>query len=108
MVAAARSAQPPQPLEPAHNLLLLALDELGPVGAGLLIALIGVVGWQIVRQRPHPGAALFGAALVGVLVAAQFDHFWWTLGPGRDAFWLAVGLWQVYTKQDGQDWHGGR
>ncbi len=105
MVAVARLPQPPEPLEPAHSLPLLVVAELGAVGAGLLVggAAAGA-GW---RARSRRGkrvgveAMVCRAIALGVLIASLLDHFWWTLAPGRDAFWLALALWAGGTLAHG-------
>ena len=109
MIAASDLPQLPAPLEPAHSVGLLAAAELGIVGLFLVAGLAGAVGGGIWlrRRQDGPSGALFGAALVGIGVTALFDHFWWTLPPGRDLLWLAIGLWlrSSIPGKGGQD-HG--
>ena len=95
VAALARLALPDAPLEPVHNLILLVVAETGLPGAFTLAALLGVIAHRL-RQR-RPGATLtetvWAAVLIGVLVAAMLDHFWWTLSPTRTLFVIAVAFW---------------
>jgi hypothetical protein len=83
------------PLEPAHNVPLLAAAELGLPGAAALgLLLVGVAGRAWRRRRTAGTAeALMAAALAGVLAIALLDHYWWTLPPARLACVTLVGLW---------------
>ena len=79
-------------IEPVHNLPLLVWSELGIFGllalAGLaLVILIGAINAR------RPLAVGLSAALVGLLAISLFDHYLWTLAPGRVLFGALLGLW---------------
>jgi len=81
--------------EPVHNLLLLITAETGLGGGAAALALAGAVGrrlWQR-RRRAEVAEAMWGLALLGVLVTGLFDHYWWSLAPARMLFVTALGLW---------------
>jgi hypothetical protein len=54
---------------------------------------------MIVRSK-SPQAILAGATLAGLGVIALFDHYLWTLAPGRIMLGLALGLWAGQVFQD--------
>lgn len=78
-------------VEPAHNLLLLAGAELGIPGLLLVLALSIIFAARLFKTQ-HPGAILAGAALTGLGVISIFDHYLWTLAPGRLMLGLVIGL----------------
>ncbi|HMV97484.1 MAG TPA: O-antigen ligase family protein [Anaerolineales bacterium] len=80
-------------VEPVHNVPLLVLAELGPIGLGLLLALAFVMTRQIWRSH-QSGVIVTSALLAGLGVITLFDHYLWSLAPGRMLFGLALGLWQ--------------
>ncbi len=86
-------------IEPVHNLPLLIVAELGVAGAlivtGLAIS-IAVSAWR--AQRPE--TVIFSAVLIGLLATSLFDHYLWTLAPGRMLLGLALGLWAGQHKQE--------
>jgi O-antigen ligase len=84
------------PLEPVHNVALLALSELGLPGALLLAALLIAFAVGALRAR-HPLAILASAMGAALLVAALFDHYLWTVAPGRDLLWWVLGLWAGWS-----------
>ncbi|MEW5829575.1 MAG: O-antigen ligase family protein [Chloroflexota bacterium] len=79
-------------IEPVHNLPLLAWSELG---VGGVVALAGLAVTVAVRSFGvrRPLAIIFSAALAGLFVISLFDHYLWTLAPGRLLFASALGLW---------------
>jgi len=78
-------------VEPAHNILLLAGAELGI--PGLLLVLAFAISFLIrLFRTQNPNAILAGAALMGLGLIGLFDHYLWTLAPGRLLLGLAVGL----------------
>jgi len=79
-------------IEPVHNIPLLAWSELGPGG---LVALAGIAISVVVRSFKARGrrAIIFSAALAGLLIISLFDHYLWTLAPGRLLFASTLGLW---------------
>jgi O-antigen ligase len=85
--------------QPAHNVPLAIAVETGL--GGLLLWLIAplTILWAVWRRRKEELAADCGhwaligsAALVAVLIAAQFDHYFWSQPIGRLMFWLTLGL----------------
>ena len=84
-------------VEPVHSLPLLAAAELGLPG---LLVLLGL-GWVLARgiaETTRPEGILVGAAVAGLAVAGLFDHYMWTLAPGRLLLGLAIGLWAAQEK----------
>ncbi|MBK7317848.1 O-antigen ligase family protein [Candidatus Villigracilis affinis] len=80
-------------VEPVHNVPLLILSELGLIGIVILIALVFLIAKSIVNANT-PQAIIAGALLTGFGVIALFDHYLWSLAPGRMMLGLALGLWQ--------------
>jgi len=87
-------------VEPVHSLPLLAAAELGIPGLLLMAGLAFTIAPQLVRTQ-RPETILAGAVLVGLGVTGLFDHYLWTLAPGRVLFGLMLGLWAGQVKQDG-------
>ena len=79
-------------IEPVHNIFLLAGSELGIVGLLLVICLFISIALIIVKTQ-KPKAILASATLAGLGVISLFDHYLWTLAPGRIMLGLALGLW---------------
>lgn len=84
-------------VEPVHNIPLLLASELGLGGALLLVGLLVVIGFQAWHTR-QPLAMLQFAALVGLGVISLFDHYLWTLAPGRLLLGAMLGLWAGQLK----------
>jgi O-antigen ligase len=80
------------PIEPVHNLFLLIGSELGIVGLVLLAGLIVAVIQQMLQIR-IPQAILASGTLAGLGVLGLFDHYLWSIAPGRLMLGLALGLW---------------
>ena len=80
------------PIEPAHNILLLAGSELGVPGILLVVAMAVAFTYQLI-QTQNANAILAGAVIVGLAVTSLFDHYLWTLAPGRLLLGLMLGLW---------------
>ena len=78
-------------VEPAHNILLLAGAELGIPGMLLVLALAISFLYRLFKIQ-NPNAILVGATLTGLGVISLFDHYLWTLGPGRMMLGLVIGL----------------
>ena len=78
-------------IEPVHNVLLLAGAELGIPGLLLVIALSISFAYRLFKTQ-HPNAILAGATLTGLGVISLFDHYLWTLAPGRLMLGLVIGL----------------
>lgn len=83
------------PLEPAHNLPLLLVAELGVPGVAALGLLLAAVVGRLWRRRWVAGTpeVMLGAALAGMLVVGLFDHYWWTMPPARLLLVTVLGLW---------------
>jgi O-antigen ligase len=80
------------PLEPVHNLILLITAELGIAGLLLILGFSISVTLKIIHSDSRP-AILAGAMVTGLGVIGLFDHYFWTLAPGRVMLGLALGLW---------------
>lgn len=78
-------------VEPAHSIPLLAGAELGIPGLLLVITLFLAFLYRLVRTQ-NPDAILAGAALTGLGFIGLFDHYLWTLAPGRLMLGLVIGL----------------
>jgi O-antigen ligase len=79
-------------IEPVHSLFLLVGAEFGILGLLLLVALfIMIASKMILLQRPQ--AILASATLAGLGVISLFDHYLWSLAPGRIMLGIALGLW---------------
>jgi O-antigen ligase len=78
-------------IEPAHNILLLAGAELGIPGLLLVIAFSISFLYHLYKTQ-YPNAILAGATLTGLGVISLFDHYLWTLAPGRLMLGLVIGL----------------
>ncbi|MBI3241058.1 MAG: O-antigen ligase family protein [Chloroflexi bacterium] len=79
--------------EPAHNVLLLALAETGAGGGLAVVALGSMILWQAWRRRGEVVFAALSAIMVGLMVMAMFDHFLWSLSPGRTLAAVVMGMW---------------
>ncbi len=78
-------------IEPVHNVILLAAAELGIPGLLLVVALLISFFYRLF-QTQNPEAILAGATLTGLCVISLFDHYLWTLAPGRLLLGLVIGL----------------
>jgi O-antigen ligase len=78
-------------IEPAHNVLLLAGAELGIPGLLLVMAFFISFLFRLFKTQ-NPRAILVGATLMGLGVISLFDHYLWTLAPGRLMLGLVIGL----------------
>ena len=79
-------------IEPVHGIPLLVGTELGFLGLLLLVGLAIVVALSVLKANT-PKSILAGAMIAGLGVTGLFDHYLWTLAPGRIMFALAFGLW---------------
>jgi O-antigen polymerase len=86
-------------IEPVHNILLLALSELGIAGIIVLggLAVAVVVGTLKARSS---AAIVLSATLMGLFAITLFDHYLWTLAPGRLLFISMLGLWAGQVRGD--------
>ena len=78
-------------VEPAHNILLLAGAELGLPGLSIVSALWVMFAYRLFKTQ-SPSAVLAGATLAGLGFIALFDHYVWTMAPGRVMLGLVIGL----------------
>ena len=78
-------------IEPVHNVFLLAGAELGIPGLLLVIALSILFLYHLFKAE-NPNAILAGATLTGLGIISLFDHYLWTLAPGRLMLGLVLGL----------------
>ncbi|HAV76831.1 MAG TPA: hypothetical protein DCX53_05685 [Anaerolineae bacterium] len=86
-------------IEPVHNLFLLVSSELGIVGLLLFLGLYFIIAMNIIEART-PKAIMVGATLTGLGIISIFDHYLWTLAPGRIMLGLALGLWAGQAARD--------
>jgi hypothetical protein len=91
VIELARRAGEGYVVEPAHNILFLAGAELGIPGALLILGFVTAMVVRLYKTK-NPNAILAGAALTGLGVISLFDHYLWTLAPGRLMLGLVVGL----------------
>ena len=79
-------------IEPVHNVFLLIGSELGILG--LLITAILVISMIVKGSKVRTSqAALASATLAGMGMISLFDHYLWSIAPGRLMLGLALGLW---------------
>ena len=85
--------------QPIHNIYLLIGSEIGVLG--LIVFLIFIVWFltglarSLIKNRnPEISNLLLivGLMLLSLLAFGLFDHFPWTLQPGRLMFWLILGI----------------
>lgn len=75
--------------EPIHNLFVLVATEVGVAGGLVLASLLVLVLYGAGKRRSLHGA-LACALMVAVMSAGLFDHYLWTLQPGRLMLWIVV------------------
>jgi O-antigen ligase len=85
-------------VEPAHNIFLVAGAELGIPGLLLVLAFFIWFAYRLFITQ-NPNAILIGAGLTGLCFIGLFDHYLWTLAPGRLMLGLVIGL---FAGQDNQ------
>jgi O-antigen ligase len=86
-------------IEPVHNIFLLAGSELGIIGLLLVIALFISIALSVFKVRT-PNAILASATIAGLGVICLFDHYLWSLAPGRMMLALVLGLWAGQVEYD--------
>lgn len=79
-------------IEPAHNIFLSMGAELGLVGLALIVVLFISMVQKIIKAQT-PKAILGSASVAGLGIISLFDHYLWTLAPGRVLLGLMLGLW---------------
>jgi hypothetical protein len=80
------------PVEPVHNVVLLAASELGWL-AGLLWLIAGAATVFEIRHAHRADAVVLSAIAIGLIVIGLGDHYLWSLAPGRTLAWLFLGAW---------------
>ena len=78
--------------EPVHNLYLLVGAEIGLMGLLSFIAFLAIVIWHALKHSAELAEIAVLALFSGVLTLGLFDHYLWTIQPGRMMLWLAIGL----------------
>ncbi|MEK7654044.1 MAG: O-antigen ligase family protein [Patescibacteria group bacterium] len=81
--------------QPVHNIYLLIGAEIGILGlAAFLIfitaILVSSIKYQVLSHNSSFVIPLI--MLMALLALGLFDHFLWTLQPGRLIFWLVIGI----------------
>lgn len=78
--------------QPPHNIFLFVGAELGVLGLGLFIAILGFIFWRL--RRVSPEAISFAFVLLGIifLIMGQFDHYFVTIQQGRLMFFAVLGI----------------
>ncbi len=89
--------------QPVHNIYLSAWSELGVIGLGLFLLIVGlgiragIINIRLRNKQQTNDTFLYTAAICGVvafLVIGFFDHYSWTLIQFQVAFWglMAVAI----------------
>ncbi len=86
-------------VEPVHNIPLLITAELGIFGLILILILIFSIGKNFLTTK-NPNAIIIGALLMGLGAISLFDHYLWTLAPGRLMLGFVLGLWEGQIARD--------
>ena len=71
---------------------MLVGAELGSVGLIVLTGLFVSVVLNILQTQTWE-AILAGAIIAGLGIISLFDHYLWSIAPGRLILGLALGLW---------------
>ena len=81
--------------QPIHNIYFLIGSEIGVLG---LLAFLALMAKSLIfnfalREGSRPaGQFLILMMFLALLLFGLFDHFFWTLQPGRLMFWLVLGI----------------
>ena len=86
-------------VEPVHNIPLLVTSELGILGLILILAIMFSIGKNFFQTK-NPNAILIGAVIIGLGTISLFDHYLWTLAPGRLMLGFVLGLWEGQIARD--------
>lgn len=86
-------------VEPVHNIPLLILSELGIIGLILLFSILISIGREFWSTK-RTNLILMGALLAGIGTITLFDHYFWSLAPGRMMLGLVFGLWFGQASKD--------
>jgi len=79
--------QPAWYYQPAHNVYLLILSELGVIGLGSLFMILISLAIIIIKQRSR-----FGLLFLPLLIIGLFDHYLWSLNFGVMLWWLVIAM----------------
>jgi O-antigen ligase len=79
-------------IEPVHNLPALVFSELGLAGLLIEAGLAIVIVVRALKAR-QPATIVLSAGLIGLLAVSFFDHYFWTISPGRIFLAALFGLW---------------
>ncbi len=71
---------PSLPAQDPHNQFLRVWVELGPVGVGLLVALLGVLGWSVAARPQFWPLYLFLLLSGGTVTVLEHRYYWLALG----------------------------
>jgi hypothetical protein len=99
IIELARTSVKGAPVEPVHNVFLLLFAELGVVGLIFILGLSLVLVLKVIASK-SPHSILASAVLVGLGTISLFDHYLWTLAPGRIMVGVTVGLWAGQIAKD--------
>lgn len=90
-----------------HNSYLLALSELGVIGATLFSITMLIAGGILVRHWRRGALSSEAAALVGGIAAwlaiGWFEFFWWALLTHQVLFWGVIAVALVEERDDGSN-----
>jgi O-antigen ligase len=86
-------------VEPVHNVPLLVISELGIVGLVLLLVVFLSIAREFLATK-RINLILIGALLAGMSTITLFDHYFWSLAPGRMMLGLTFGLWLGQAVKD--------
>ncbi|WP_345319928.1 O-antigen ligase family protein [Candidatus Villigracilis proximus] len=86
-------------VEPVHNIPLLITSELGVFGLILILMIIFSIGKNFLSTK-NSNAIIIGALLMGLGAISLFDHYLWTLAPGRLMLGFVLGLWEGQIARD--------
>lgn len=88
-------------VEPVHNIPLLVLSELGIIGAILFLTIALSIAREFFITK-NVDTIILSALLAGMATIALFDHYFWSVAPGRMMLGLVLGLWLGQIKKDGE------
>ena len=78
--------------QPAHNVYLLVLSEIGAVGILIIILLFSYFIIFYKKSIQNRNDVLMILMILILMFLMLFDHFWWTLPSGMLLVWLILGL----------------
>jgi O-antigen ligase len=78
-------------LQPVHNIFVLVAAEIGFIGLGLFVWLLGVSVMRIRKQESGIKGTLYVLLFI-ILTTGMFDHYWLTLQQGQLLFATVLGL----------------